>query len=210
MPDSRYDPGCAVAYALEPTPGRHTNHGYQWLEMFALHRIFKKMPSPPAFFTAGNKYRVTKNKSLLMAAGSSYMQFVNAAGACLFGVQMGGHLDLPAYANAVTGWGLAPAEYLKIGERIQNIRQAFNLKHGIQPRRDFALPDRSLGTPPLEAGPVKGVTLNMQELADGFLDEMGWDRETGAPTAQKLKSLGLDDIAQELFRHDLRKKKSAG
>jgi aldehyde:ferredoxin oxidoreductase len=207
MHDSRFDPGFAVSYSLEPTPGRHTNHGYQWLEMFALHRIFKKLPSSPPFFRVEGKYNVTGEKSKLMAAGSNYMQFVNAAGACLFGVQMGGHLNLPAYANAVTGWDLEPEEYLKIGERIQNIRQAFNLKHGIQPRRDFALPDRTLGTPPLNAGPMKGVTLDMRGLGDGFLDEMGWDRETGAPTAAKLKGLGLENIAKELFEHDIRKKK---
>ncbi len=209
MHDTRFDPGFAVAYSLEPTPGRHTNHGYQWLEMFSLHRIFKKLPGSPAFFRVEGKYRVSKDKSVLMAAGSKYMQFVNGAGACLFGVQMGGHLDLPAYVNAATGWDLEPEEYLEIGERIQNIRQAFNLKHGLRPRRDFALPDRSVGTPPLDAGPMKGVTLNVKELCDGFLDEMGWDRETGAPTAAKLRELGLDDIARELFGHDLRKKKKA-
>ncbi len=210
MHDTRFDPGFAVAYSLEPTPGRHTNHGYQWLEMFSLHRIFKKLPSPSAFFMVEGKYRVTKEKSMLMAAGSNYMQFVNGAGVCLFGVQMGGHLNLPAYVNAVTGWDLTPEECLKIGERIQNIRQAFNLKHGLLPRRDFALPERSEGTPPLGAGPMKGITLNMRDLGDGFLDEMGWDRETGAPTAVKLRELGLDDIAKELFEHDLRKKRKAG
>lgn len=208
MHDSRYDPGFAVSYSLEPTPGRHTNHGYQWLEMFALHRIFKKLPRTASFFRIGEKYKIHADRNRLMAAGSSYMQFVNAAGVCLFGVQMGGRLRLPAYVNAATGWDLAPEEYLEIGERIQNIRQAFNLKHGLVPRRDFALPGRATGMPPLDAGPMKGVTLNMQELADGFLDEMGWDRETGAPTADTLTRLGLDDIAKELFTSDLRKKKS--
>jgi aldehyde:ferredoxin oxidoreductase len=198
MHDTRFDPGFAVSYALEPTPGRHTNHGYQWLEMFALHRIFKKLPKMPVFFLSKNRYTVTKDKSALMAAGSNYVQFVNGMGACLFGVQMGGHLDLPAYANAVTGWGLTPEEYLKMGERIQNIRQAFNVRHGIKPRRDFRLPDRTTGRPALETGPMKGVTLDVDALHKGFLGEMGWDPESGAPTAAKLVELGLDDIAREI------------
>ncbi|MBP7737035.1 MAG: aldehyde ferredoxin oxidoreductase family protein [Spirochaetes bacterium] len=210
MHDSRFDPGFAVAYSLEPTPGRHTNHGYQWLEMFSLHRIFRKLPGTSTLYRVEGKYRVTRDRSALLAAGSKYMQLVNGAGVCLFGAQMGGHINLPAYINAVTGWGLDPEEYLKIGERIQNIRQAFNLKQGLRPRRDFALPERSAGTPPLDAGPMKGVTLNVKELCDSFLDEMGWDRETGAPTAGKLRDLGLEDIAQELFNHVVRKRKKAG
>lgn len=198
MHDTRFDPGFAVSYSLEPTPGRHTNHGYQWIEMFALHRIFKKLPKTPTLFTVKSKYRNTKDKDVLLAAGSSYMQFINGAGICLFGVQMGGKLDIPAYANAATGWSFSPEEYLSIGERIQNIRQAFNVKHGIVPRRDFALPARAAGNPPLDAGPMKGITLDVGTLQDGFLREMGWDRETGAPSGRKLRELGLHEIADEI------------
>ncbi|MBN1534893.1 MAG: aldehyde ferredoxin oxidoreductase family protein [Spirochaetes bacterium] len=198
MHDSRFDPGFAVSYVMEPTPGRHTNHGYQWLEMFALHRLFRKLPKTPDLFLVKNKYRVTKDKSILLAAASKYMQFVNGVGACLFGVQMGGNLDLPGYANAVTGWNLPPEEYLTIGERIQNIRQAFNVKHGITPRRDFMLPQRAAGRPPLEAGPMKGVTLDIDALHGAFAENMGWDRESGIPTAVKLRELGLDGIADEI------------
>ncbi len=198
MHDSRFDPGFAVSYTLEPTPGKHTNHGYQWLELFALNRIFKKLPKTPSFYLVKNKYKVSKDTSKLLAAGSRYMQFINGAGICLFGVQMGGNLNVPAYANAATGWNLAPEDYLKIGERIQNIRQAFNVKHGITPRTDFMLPERAAGFPPLEAGPMKRVTLNVAALQDEFLREIGWNEKSGAPTAAKLRELGLENIAGEI------------
>lgn len=160
MHDSRFDPGFAVSYALEPTPGRHTNHSYQWLDFFELHKIFKHLSQLPVIFTVKSKYLHNDERSRQLVTASRYMQFVNSVGGCLFGVQMAGTVNLPEYANAVTGWNLSPEEYLKIGERIQNLRQAFNFKHGINPLVDFALPQRAYGNPPLIKGPLKGVNVN--------------------------------------------------
>lgn len=199
MHDTRYDPGFAVSYALEPTPGRHTNHGYQWLETFALNKIFKKLPSMPHFYRPKERYNPTVEKNTLLAAGSKYMQTINGCGVCLFGAQMGGKLNIPAYINAVTGWKHAPEHYLDVGARIQAIRQAFNAKHGINVRKQFALPKRALGLPPLETGPLKGVTLDEDKLLGDYLDEMGWDKNTAIPTKETLVSLGLEDVAKEIY-----------
>jgi aldehyde:ferredoxin oxidoreductase len=197
--DSRYDPGFSIAYSIEPTPGRHTNYGYAWLELFVLPKIVKSLPSLPAYTTAKNKYygdNIARIKQLV--AASQYMQFVNGVGACYFGAQMDGELDLPAYVNAVTGWNKTPEEYLRIGERIQNVRQGFNIKQGIKPMTDFALPDRAWGKPPIDYGPIKGVTVNIKSLQNRFLDCIGWDKETAVPTKAKLMELGLEDVASEI------------
>ncbi len=197
--DSRYDPGFTISYAIEPTPGRHTNHGYQWLDLFDLPKLVKSLPPLPVFTTAKNKFysdNIDRLKQLV--ATSYYMQFVNGVGACFFGAQMGGQLDLPEYVNAVTGWNKTPEDYLKIGERIQNMRQAFNIKQGIKPMKDFTLPGRAWGEPPLNAGPMKGVTININSLQSKFLDCIGWDKETVISTQEKLSELGLDDVAWDL------------
>ncbi|MEW6439546.1 MAG: aldehyde ferredoxin oxidoreductase family protein [bacterium] len=198
MHDSRFDPGFAVSYALEPTPGRHTNHGYQWLDLFALHRLFKGLPSPPAISAVKSKYD-PKGKWILQVAASKYMQLVNAVGGCLFGVQMGGNLPIPTYLNAALGWSHEPEHYLKIGERIQNLRQAFNFKHGVVVRRDFALPERAWGKPPLEKGPMKGVTLPIDRLYADFLAGMGWTAEEAKPTRKKLEELELTEVIEDLY-----------
>jgi len=199
MHDSRFDPGFAVSYSTEPTPGRHTNHGYQWLETFALNKIFKKLPSMPPFYRPKERYNPTPAKNTLLAAGSKYMQTINGCGVCLFGAQMGGKLNIPAYINAVTGWNNPPEHYLETGARIQALRQAFNARQGINIRKDFKLPRRAAGAPALEAGPLKGVTLDENKLIGDFLDEMGWDKNTGIPTKETLESLGLDDVAKEIY-----------
>ena len=197
MHDSRFDPGFAVSYALEPTPGRHTNHGYQWLDLFDLPRIVPGAPKPPGFTTTARKYDPEgKWRGQVLAA--FYMQLFNACGGCLFGAQFGGNLPIFQYLNATVGAEHPVAHWMTIGERIQNLRQAFNFKHGLVPRRDFALPPRALGLPPLERGPLKGVTLPHERLFDDYLNGLGWEPETGKPTRAKLESLGLHDVADAI------------
>jgi aldehyde:ferredoxin oxidoreductase len=135
---------------------------------------------------------------VLQVAASKYMQLYNAAGGCLFGAQMGGNLPIFEYLNAATGWRRTPHNYLRVGERIQALRQAFNLKHGIVPPRDFAMPRRAIGEPPLDTGPMKGVRIQEERLQRDFLVGMGWDPETAMPTRAKLDELGLAAVAEEL------------
>jgi aldehyde:ferredoxin oxidoreductase len=198
MHDTRFDPGFAVSYACEPTPGRHTNHGYQWLEFFALHRIFKGLHKMPAFYLAKERYNLTPEKNALLVAASKYMQVANGCGMCLFGIHMGGRLPLPQYINAATGWQHPPEHYLEVGARIQALRQAFNVKHGIRMMIDFKLPRRMIGQPALDAGPLKGVSLDEKRLLGDFLTGMGWDPESAIPTRDTLVNLGLLSVADEI------------
>ena len=86
--------------------------------------------------------------------------------------------------------------YLEIGERVQALRQSFNVKHGKVPRRDFRLPPRAVGVPPLERGPLKGVEVSIEDLCDGFARAMGWD-DRGRPRPERLRALGLEHDAAE-------------
>jgi len=197
MHDCRNDPGFGVSYSMEPTPGRHTNYCYQYIELFAMHKIFKGLPKPEALFTRAGRLS-TKNREILLAAASKYMQICNGAGGCIYALQLAANLPIIQYLNAATGWNKSPEQYLEIGERINLVRQAFNVKHGITPVRDFKLSPRAAGDPPLEYGPLKGVKLPMDELNKNFAKAMGWD-ENGKPRRDRLIELGLEKIATELY-----------
>ena len=197
MHDTRFDPGFAVSYALEPTPGRHTNHGYSWLDLFAMNKIVPGAPKPPGLSRTASKYD-PEGKWKAQVAASYYMQLYNACGGCLFGAQLGGHVPIFDYLNAATGWNHEPAHYMKIGERVQNLRQAFNFKHGIEVRTAFKLPGRVLGEPPLAEGPMKGITLKHGQLFDDYLNGLGWETATAKPTKAKLVELGLTGVAEEI------------
>lgn len=198
MHDSRFDPGFAVSYALEPTPGRHTSPCYQWIEMFRLDKLFPGLGTMPQIFGSKGRQKRSATKNQLMVAASQYLQLINGCGMCLFGLYLDGTLPVPSYINAATGWTHPPEHYLEIGERIQNLRQAFNAKHGIEPKKHFRMPRRSVGVPPMQKGPLKGIMVAERQLQDDWLDGMGWDRQTGIPTASKLRELDLGEVADEI------------
>jgi aldehyde:ferredoxin oxidoreductase len=196
MHDGRLDPGFAVAYAMEPTPARHTNFSYMYLELYGLHKIFPGLPPVDMVYRKSSRLS-TEQKEILLSTASKFMQVANGAGVCLFGVQCGPRYPLIDYLNAATGWNRKPQEYLEIGERIQHLRQAFNVKHGKVPARDFRLPSRAAGDPPMSSGPLKGVKVPTEALGERFAEAMGWDGQ-GRPRPERLRALGLAQVADEL------------
>jgi aldehyde:ferredoxin oxidoreductase len=88
------------------------------------------------------------------------------------------------------------AEALTAGARIQTLRQSFNIREGIR-AGDIRLPDRMTGHPPQAEGPLAGVTIDVDHLAQEFRQAMGWDAETGAPTKETLEKLGLAELVEK-------------
>lgn len=114
----------------------------------------------------------------------------------MFGaLSAGPRLPIFKWINAATGWNLSNNDFLVIGERIETLRQAFNAREGVGP---FQLSARLTGQPPLHAGPLKGVSLNMTELSRQFYSELGWDPETAVPRREALERLGLGEVADVL------------
>jgi len=126
---------------------------------------------------------------------------VNAAGVCLFG-SMGGRPGakdyLVDYMAAVTGIERSSEELMKCGERIANIRHVFNLREGINPLK-LPVHPRIIGDPPQKDGPLKGIKADMDAQNYWNLGALDWDRVTTKPSKAKLLSLGLKDVADELW-----------
>ena len=189
MHDSRLDPGYAIAYQCEPTPGRHTISCYLYAGLFGVMNNFPE---------ADRMIKQAKSKQAKdiqrYTAGSFYMQLVNSCGMCLFGA-LTSTLPMVEWMNAATGWDLSPDEYLKTGERILSLRKAFNMREGVHPG-DHKLSDRAIGKTPLEKGPLKGKTIDMDHLMREFYDTIGWDLTTGGPTPAKMRALEIDGFFQ--------------
>jgi aldehyde:ferredoxin oxidoreductase len=65
---------------------------------------------------------------------------------------------------------------------------------------DFVLPGRSVGEPPQEEGPHKGLNIDHKTLAKNFFAAMQWDETTGKPGSEMLASLGgLEDVITDLY-----------
>lgn len=185
MHDARYEPMLGLAYAVDPTPGRHNQANGGIFDTPALGEIFSAMD------VALPKGRGAAGRGTAFAVMNRYLQVVNSAGLCMFSLMMG-QPPVRGWINAATGWALELDDLMRIGHRIQVLRHAFNLREGINPL-DTPLPARARGEPPLEEGPVRGVTLDMETMIAEWAKAMGYDVETGVPTDELLDSLRLGE-----------------
>jgi aldehyde:ferredoxin oxidoreductase len=97
--------------------------------------------------------------------------------------------------SAATGDQPDPIYWLQAGERIFNLKRAFNNRLGLD-RSNDRLP--SLLLVPMDNG-SEGHTPQMETLLKEYYATRDWDWETGRPSREKLIGLGLPDIAEELW-----------
>ncbi len=173
-----------ATYIANATPGRHT----QGSEGFSQ----ELMPEydKGSFSGRGPAHRM----------GTCQQHVVMCTGMCLFvNGNLPGYETIAEFMRAITGWDITLDELLKAGERIENLRQAFNIREGVNLLK-YEVSGRILGKPPHTEGPLAGITVDADTLVKEYIAAMDWDAATAKPSEKKLKELGLDDIAQELWQ----------
>ncbi|WP_322797102.1 aldehyde ferredoxin oxidoreductase family protein [Tepidiforma sp.] len=185
MHDPKLQPEYYTTYKLDPTPARHTQYEGN-------KRLGKIPPAP-----ADNKVYTGRGEH--HKGASEYMHVVNAGGMCQFVMMAANTANMPSWFNAVTGWDMDLDEMMQIGERIANLRMAYEVREGGNPRKR-AVPTRVTGetTEATHAGPLQGIKLDTETLETEFLKACDWDLETCKPSKAKLESLGLADVAAAL------------
>ena len=193
MHDARNDPQLGVHYVAEPAPGKHTvGMGIEYGAM-SLCDICSWAP-PAKLHPKKDDLEDTETMALISKANACYTMLVDGAGGCYYGQMMGVHMwKLVDYLNAAEGWQYDGDHYMEIGERIQTLRQLFNVKQGIDPAA-ISLPRRMAGDPPLPDGPLKGVRLNNRAQVSAHWKAFGWDERTGVPLPETVARLGIDDL----------------
>ncbi|MEZ4334142.1 MAG: aldehyde ferredoxin oxidoreductase family protein [Myxococcota bacterium] len=189
--DPRFTSLMGVSYIADPTPGRHTTGTGSWRETF---NVAFPIPGAVAEEDIAIGWRTNENKGIAQAHYSNAHQVMNGLGLCLFTNMTGGlpWLDL---TNALTGWDLDPKELLRCGERIQNLRAAFNLREGIAPS-DFKPHPRMLGEGDglLAEGPLRGIQVPLDALKRDYYAAMHWNPSTGRIDRAHARALGIDDL----------------
>jgi aldehyde:ferredoxin oxidoreductase len=98
--------------------------------------------------------------------------------------------------RGLTGLDLDPAEIRKIGERINNLERAFNIREGLT-RADDTLPERFLRER-FPEGESRDTVVDIDRMVDDYYEARNWDKATGFPARNKLEELGLAHVADEL------------
>ncbi|MDX2168552.1 MAG: aldehyde ferredoxin oxidoreductase family protein [Deltaproteobacteria bacterium] len=192
--DTRFTSLMGVTYIADPTPGRHTAGTASWNETFN-----SKFPLPnagvdPKAVTVS--WKGTEGKGVAQAHFSNAHQVMNGLGLCMF-TNLTGGLPWLELVNALTGWGFTEKDLLLAGERIQNLRAAFNRREGIKPA-DFQPHPRMLGEGDgnLQNGPLKGVTVPLPQLKDDYYRAMHWNPQTGNLAKARADQLGMSELLQ--------------
>ncbi len=108
--------------------------------------------------------------------------------------------DLVDIVRAVTGWDFTAIEAMGIGERTATLSRVYNVREGFTAADDH-LPKRFFS--PTPRGGLKSTAIDpeaMQNAIHTFYFLMGWDKETGVPTPEKLGELGVSWAAEYLSK----------
>ncbi len=142
----------------------------------------------------------TRYKPLLVKDGEDWGAVVDSVGVC----KSGGTFvmaeiywpDIAAALEAATGMAM-PVERLKrMGERIYNLQRCYNVWHGVT-RAEDRLP-RRFSEEPSPSGNAQGQTIDLEPMLDKYYRLRGWDPQSGWPTREKIRELGLDDVNERL------------
>ena len=198
MHDARNDPQLGVHFVAEPAPGKHTvGMGLEYGAMSLCDICSWAPPATP--HPKAENLEDSERLAYISKANACYTMLTDGAGGCYYGQMMGVHMwKLVDYLNAAEGWNYDGDHYMEIGERIQTLRQLFNIRQGVDPA-SFRLPKRMLGEPPLASGPLKGVTLSHhREQVSSHWRAFGWDEKTGEPLPETIRRLGIDQLTEEI------------
>jgi aldehyde:ferredoxin oxidoreductase len=181
--DPRFMPALATTYLMDATPGRHTQGG-AW--------------APP-----GIKVRSSRMKYVYEGRAEDHyklmtaMHVVNAAGLCMFGYFTQNVEMIPKQLEAVTDWDYTPDDLYETGMRIATMRHVFNLREGHNPLTR-TVPGRMVGTPPLEEGKLKGITVDYETMSKELLEFVGWDVHTTIPSEESLRRLDMEFLLEDV------------
>ncbi len=177
-----YDPrgmkGQGLTYALSDRGACHLRSNTLRTELLGV-------PTPIDRYAYEGKARMVSELQL------SYVAFDAIIG-CAFG---GFGITTPDFVDgiaAATGWPFTAEELRTISQRIWNLTRLFNVREGFT-RKDDTLPKRLFDESSTK-GPSKGQVMDRaswEKMLDEYYDIVGWDKETGAPTEERIRELGI-------------------
>ena len=172
----------ALGYAVSFRGADHNRHGAYGLDLKG----------------TVDRFKVEKGRAKLVIDLENLYTIIDSLIICKFsrGTYYEGFKDLAKYYTLVTGIEMTPEELERTGERINNLGRLFNIREGFT-RKDDHLPPKIMSTPIPDDTVSKGSYITQEELdlmLDDYYATRGWTKE-GVPTLEKLKELGLEDLA---------------
>lgn len=149
-------------------------------------------------------FEMTRNKAHNYAIAARYWRMQDCLGCCNFGFAPRGPMSIERLVdmiNAITGWNTNIAELLEGGDRAITLSRIYNHREGFSERDDL-LPEQF--TRDMKDGPYRGRlgidSDAFYHMRSDFYEEMGWGRDTGYPTDERIALLGIEVPATAVTR----------
>ncbi|MFH1756892.1 MAG: aldehyde ferredoxin oxidoreductase family protein [Pseudomonadota bacterium] len=172
-----------------------SNRGACHLEGFS-HQVEGGVPFPEMGYLQAMDGTSGEGKGKMTALMQNYMAVFNALGLCkfLFFARVS-HETLCQWLKGLAGWDLTSADLMELGDRLYNLKRAYNVLMGVTSERD-TLPTRILEI--LRPGkPIAEGERLFREMRREYYEFRGWD-EKGIPKPEKLMALGLEKAAEKI------------
>lgn len=116
--------------------------------------------------------------------------------------------DLAPLIESATGITFNEDELRELGERVRAVQRSFNHLRGLISREDDTPPQLVFEYPMKATYKGKDLELKLDrgkydELLNQFYKLFGYDKETGIPTRETFKQLGIEDVANELEKRGI-------
>ncbi|MFW9846045.1 MAG: aldehyde ferredoxin oxidoreductase family protein [Candidatus Thorarchaeota archaeon] len=139
-------------------------------------------------------------KGIMVKECEDFMVMVESVGLCKYGTQIPPEFYYDDVALALkihNGLDLSREDLQAIGERIVNLNRLFNAARGVT-RSDDQLPERLTkeGAP---KGPSPGQVVELDQMLNEYYEQRGWDLDSGLPTMDTLKRLGLEKEGESIL-----------
>ncbi len=178
--DPRGVSGMAISYATSPRGACHNQSDYFFVDWGHIHEKL------------GIEYfdrHAQAEKAANVARHQNWRTFFNSFVMCIFAnVDPQMQVDL---VNAACGYDWTIEDMMKCGERGWNIKRLINRNMGLT-RANDTLPKALLQ--PYAEGGAAGFAPDLQAMLSAYYEARGWHKETGMPTEEKLKELGLGEL----------------
>ncbi len=186
---SAHDPRRFFSQALSyGTAARGACHNASWSHPYELSLSMPEIgiPEPQDSYQVEGKAEFTAKLQDLMSMMDTLIM-------CRF-TQVGKAVNVTNmvnWLNVITGWDLDIPEFMKIGERVFNLKRIYNSRLGISRKDDF-LPPRFMTLKRTGEGLANQLP-PMGRLLSDYYDYRGWT-EDGIPSQGKLEERGLDEL----------------
>lgn len=201
LDDGRAVKGWALGNYISLRGGKHLD-GAPFSEVFegTEEEAVRLFESPTAFDQL--EYA---GKGKLVHFQQRFKAIVDSLGVCYFGttwmdLEHLNQYDLAEALSAAIGREVSADEMLSIGERIINVEKAFNTIHAGFTREDDQPPRVYT-----EKGSITGNHRNevldkdkFNEMLTEYYRQYQWDEETSWPKPERLREIGLPDVADKL------------